>query len=171
MDNNAQNDPDDGFEEIVIDLPNGETTTLCVYHLKPTDYDPEEEERLRDEWWDKIEEQKAKYGDMLPLEYEDWMPEGRYGIMSDMGYMISYATYWNTADDAKRKEDIYIDYDGNRHISIDSLNTEDAEIVFEDGTPASEDDLTPGTAMLVQYDRAQESYPGHIYCTKIIILQ
>ncbi len=164
LDSDIQTYPDDGFEEIVIDLSNGETMTLLRYELEPTD--PEEDERLRNEWWNKIEEQKAKYGDMLPLEYEDWMPEGVYGIMTDMGYMLSYI---DRIENGKRV--VYIDEDGKRHKDISSLRTDDAEIVFEDGTPASEDDLTPGTAMLVQYDTALESWPEVIYCTKIIILQ
>ncbi len=168
LDDDTHTDPYETDSYVVTDLSNGETTLGYVY--SPTNIVPEG----ADEWLNKIEEQKAKYGDMLPLEYEDWMPEGTYGIMTDMdGYMVSYATCGSTVVDGKRKTDIYIDYDGNRYVTIDSLDTEKAkaEIVFEDGTPASEDDLTPGTAMLVQYDTALESWPEVIYCTKIIILQ
>lgn len=161
---------DDGISEVVFDLPDGEKITLNVYEPSGFD-DPEEMERLRQEWWDTLEEQKAKYGPLLPLEYEDWMPEGTYGIMSDIGYMLSYMTYGVTADDAKRDFDIYIDRDGNRFISVESLNTEKAEIVFEDGTPATEDDITPGTAMLVQNETVLETFPGEMICNKIIILQ
>lgn len=166
LDNDSRIYSDDGISEVVYDLPNGEKITLNVFELSGFD-DPEEMERQTQEWWDKLEEQKAKYGSLLPLEYEERMSEGTYGIMSDIGYMLSYITYGHTADGKK----IFTDRDGNRFISVDLLNTEKAEIVFEDGTPASEDDITPGTAMIVKYELLIQSFPGEMICTKIIILQ
>ncbi|MDE7362973.1 MAG: hypothetical protein K2N38_13685 [Oscillospiraceae bacterium] len=158
----------------VTKFPSGGVETYLPYpdggvlEYKPPVTEPEEQPVL--DGFDAYYEQERKYGDRLPLEYEDGIPnEMVYGIMTDInGLMISYMTYYNTDE---HKRDIYIDYDGNRHITMDFLNTEKAEIVFEDGTPASEDDLTPGTAVLVQYETVLETFPGQMICTKIIILQ
>ena len=43
--------------------------------------------------------------------------------------------------------------------------------VFSDGTPASEDDLKPETAVFVQSDYTLTIYPEQMHCTKIIILK
>ncbi len=118
----------------------------------------------------RYDEQKAKYAGSLPQEYGEEIPdEMLYGIMTDIDdIMISHATYYNTKEN---KTDIYTDYEGNRHISVDSLDTSGAEIAFEDGSPASENDLAPGTAVLVKYDMLYETYPGRMHCTKIVILK
>ncbi|MDE7360638.1 MAG: hypothetical protein K2N38_01755 [Oscillospiraceae bacterium] len=130
----------------------------------------DELEQIFDEWHKQIDEQIIKYADMLPSEYEEGIPDEMiYGIMTEIDrLMISHMTYYHT-DEHKRA--IYTDKNGERHISCDRLKTNDAEIVFEDGTPASEDDLTPGTAVHVQYEVILETFPGQMICTKIIILQ
>ena len=66
---------------------------------------------------------------------------------------------------------VYSDYKGSKIVNLDRLYTENAEIVFEDGSAASKEDIKPGTAVLVQYDTIEECYPGNIYCTKVVILK
>lgn len=110
------------------------------------------------------------YERALPLEYDGEKPEDMsYGLLAGDGtFFTYYMEYYNTDDG---KIDIYTDADGNRHITGDRLMTSDAEIVFEDGTPAAKEDLKPETAVFVQSDYTLESYPGQRHCTKIVILK
>ena len=64
-------------------------------------------------------------------------------------------------------------YDGHYtdRITGDYHITNDAEIVFEDGSPAAEDDLKPDDPVLVRSDYAFYSYPAQRHCTKIILLK
>lgn len=110
------------------------------------------------------------YERALPLEYDGEKPDDMsYGLLAGGGtFFTHYMEYYNTDEG---RIDIYTDADGNRHITGEYLMTRDAEIVFEDGTPASADDLKPETAVLVQSDYTLESYPGRMHCTKIVILK
>lgn len=116
------------------------------------------------------DEQISKYADRLPAEYGEGIPDKMiYGVMTDMNkLMITHMTYYNTTEE---KMDIYIDVKGERHICLEHLLTYDAEIVFEDGLPASADDLKPGTPVLVESDYTLESNPAQRHCTKIVILK
>lgn len=114
------------------------------------------------------EEQKEKYGQMLPNDYTDIPRDVLYGIMTDIdGLMVSHMKY----TDSDGIPDIYVNGDGEKTLMLDFLNTKSAEIEFEDGSPASEEDLAPGTGVYVVYDYIDESYPGKIYCTRVIIVE
>lgn len=114
------------------------------------------------------DEQKAKYGQMLPTDYTDIPQEATYGIMTDMdGLMVSHMKY--VSDNGKTE--IYTDREGEKVAALDYINTQNAEIVFEDGSIASEENLTPGSAVLVEYDVKTETYPGNMRCSRIVILQ
>lgn len=100
---------------------------------------------------------KELYERAVPLRYDGEVPEGMmYGVLVMDG---SFFTYYRKIDS------ITYTIDGNY------LLTRDAEIVFEDGTPASEDDLKPETAVFVESDYVLESYPEQRHCTKIILLK
>lgn len=146
------------------------STVQPTESLKDYSWDLDTSDGLFPKYPNEYDEQKRKYADSLPQEYGEGIPdEMLYGIMTDIDdIMISHATYYNTKEN---KTDIYTDYEGNRHISVDSLDTSGAEIAFEDGSPASENDLAPGTAVLVKYDILYETYPGRMHCTKIVILK
>ena len=93
------------------------------------------------------------YERALPLEYSGEKPKDMgYGLLAGDGGFLVY-------------------YDGYRNITGEYLMTGDAEIVFEDGSPASADDLRPETAVFVAGDYTLASYPGQRHCTKIIILK
>lgn len=114
------------------------------------------------------EEQKEKYGQMLPNDYTDIPRDVIYGIMTDIdGLMVSHMKYTNSDG----IPDIYVSSDGEKTVMLDFLDTKDAEIEFEDGSPASEEDLVPETGVYVVYDFIAESYPGNIHCTRIIIVE
>lgn len=114
------------------------------------------------------DEQKTKYGQMLPTDYTDIPQEMTYGIMTDIdGLMVSHMKYVSS----NGKTEIYTDREGEKVASLDYIDTQNAEIVFENGSIASEEDLISGTAMLVEYDMINETYPGNMHCTRIVILQ
>lgn len=95
------------------------------------------------------------YDRALPLRYDGETPDGMiYGILGrDGGFFTHYDTYYTDS------------------ITGDYIMTSDAEIIFEDGTPATKDDLKPEARVFVQGDYVLESYPGRRHCTKIVILK
>lgn len=98
------------------------------------------------------------YDRALSLKYGGDNPAGMiYGILGRDG---SFFTHY----------DIYDGHYTDR-ITGDYLITNDAEIVFEDGSPAAEDDLKPDDPVLVRSDYAFYSYPAQRHCTKIILLK
>lgn len=109
------------------------------------------------------------YDHALPLEYDGETPDGMiYGILGrDGGFFTHYMMYYYT----DKAPDIYEDENGERYITGDYLISNEAEIVFEDGSPATQDDLKPDTPVFVQSDYVLESYPGQRHCTKIVILK
>lgn len=113
------------------------------------------------------DEQKTKYGQMLPTDYTDIPQEVTYGIMTDIdGLIVSHMKYVSDG-----KTEIYTDREGEKVAELNYINTQNAEIVFENGSIASEEDLTPGSAVFVEYDVRYETYPGKMRCTRIVILQ
>lgn len=95
------------------------------------------------------------YERAMPIIYDGKVPGGMfYGLLAGDGGFVTYATGSD-----------------NKGITGGYLGARDAEIVFEDGTPASEDDLKPETAVFVQSDYTLEIYPGRMHCTKIVILK
>lgn len=129
------------------------------------DYDP----FLISEGNRKYDEQKSKYGKLLPNDYTNIPQESTYGIMTDMdNLMVSHMKYINEVD---WTPDIYTDSNGGKVITLDYLDMQRAEIVFEDGSDASEKDISPGTSVLVQYIAKEEIFPGIIHCTKIVIVE
>lgn len=79
------------------------------------------------------------------LKYGGEEPKGMiYGILGRGGFFTHYDTY-----DGKYTDKITGDY----------LTTIDAEIIFEDGSPASEDDLRQDSRVFVQSDYSLYSYP------------
>ncbi len=114
------------------------------------------------------DEQKTKYGQMLPTDYTDIPQEMTYGIMTDIdGLMVSHMKYVSS----NGKTEIYTDREGEKVATLYYIDTQNAEIVFENGSIASEEDLISGTAVLVEYDMINETYPGNMHCTRIVILQ
>lgn len=135
----------------------------------PIDYIPTADDmaslRETERYYD---EQQAKYEKMLPTDYTDIPQEMTYGIMTDIdNYMVSHMKYVND----NGKMDIYTDLAGKKVTDLNYLDMRNAEIVFENGSAASKDNLTPGTAVLVKYDMIEETYPGNMHCTKIVILK
>lgn len=119
-----------------------------------------EDDRLIQLWFESRDELCPYSGEELyeravPLKYDGETPEGMlYGVLGgDGGFFTHYDTY-------------HTDCITGEHLII-----RDAEIVFGDGTPASEDDLIPETPALVLSDYVLESYPGQMHCTKIILLK
>ena len=102
------------------------------------------------------DEQKTKYGQMLPTDYTDID-----------GLMVSHMKYVSS----NGKTEIYTDREGEKVATLYYIDTQNAEIVFENGSIASEEDLISGTAVLVEYDMINETYPGNMHCTRIVILQ
>lgn len=98
------------------------------------------------------------YDRALPLKYGGDNPAGMiYGILGrDGGFFTHYDTY----------DGHYTD-----KITGDYLITNDAEIVFEDGSPATANDMKPDDPVFVWSDYVLESYPEQRHCTKIIILK
>ncbi len=98
------------------------------------------------------------YDRALPLKYGGDVPAGMiYGILGrNGGFFTHYDTYNGDYTD---------------RITGDYLITNDAEIVFEDGSPATADDMKPDDPVLVRSDYALYSYPEQRHCTKIIILK
>lgn len=95
------------------------------------------------------------YERAMPLKYNGEKPDRMfYGLLAGNGNFVTYST----------------DTD-NLGITGDYISARDAEIVFEDGTPATADDLKPETAVFVQSDYTLATYPGQMHCTKIIILK
>ena len=74
-------------------------------------------------------------------------------------------TYYSVVDDDSEFEVLVY------HISTVYLVADDAEILFEDGVPASADDFDPETMVFVQYDNVTETDPEEMHCTKIVILK
>lgn len=95
------------------------------------------------------------YDRALPLEYDGETPDGMiYGILGrDGGFFTHYDTYYTDS------------------ITGDYIMTSDAEIIFEDGTPATKDDLKPEARVFVESDYVLECAPGRMHCTKIVILK
>ncbi len=56
-------------------------------------------------------------------------------------------------------------------ITGDYLITNEAEIVFEDGSPATADDMKLDDSVFVRSEYVLYSYPEQRHCTKIIILK
>lgn len=50
------------------------------------------------------------------------------------------------------------------------LNLKGTQIVFQDGTAATEDDLTVNSQLIIYYNDILESDPGTVNCSEIIIL-
>ena len=95
------------------------------------------------------------YERALPLKYDGEAPEGTfYGLLAGNGRFITYLVGSE-----------------NPYITGCYLMTRDAEIVFEDGSPATADDMKPDDPVLVRSDYALYSYPEQRHCTKIIILK
>ena len=95
------------------------------------------------------------YERALPLKYDGEAPEGTfYGLLAGNGRFITYLAGSE-----------------NPYITGCYLMTRDAEIVFEDGSPATADDMKPDDPVLVRSDYALYSYPEQRHCTKIIILK
>lgn len=95
------------------------------------------------------------YERALPLKYDGEAPEGTfYGLLAGNGRFITYLAGSE-----------------NPYITGCYLMTSDAEIVFEDGSPATADDMKPDDPVLVRSDYALYSYPEQRHCTKIIILK
>lgn len=95
------------------------------------------------------------YERAMPLKYDGKIPDGMfYGLLAGDGGFVTYTTGSD-----------------NKGITGGYIGARDAEIVFEDGTPASEDDLKPETAVFVQSDYALAIYPEQMHCTKIVILK
>ena len=95
------------------------------------------------------------YERALPLKYDGEAPEGTfYGLLAGNGRFIPYLVGSE-----------------NPYITGCYLMTRDAEIVFEDGSPATADDMKPDDPVLVRSDYALYSYPEQRHCTKIIILK
>lgn len=112
------------------------------------------------------EEQKTKYGETLPGDYSEFPQDMTYGVMTEVsGLMVSHMK----AVDDNGKPVIYTDSEGKMTATLDFLNLSSAEIVFESGASANAEALTAGTAVLVQYETREETYPGNMYCTKIVI--
>ncbi|MBD5130644.1 MAG: hypothetical protein HDT43_12105 [Ruminococcaceae bacterium] len=110
------------------------------------------------------------YERALPLEYNGENPDNMvYGLLAgDGNFFVYYMAYFNEDEE---KIEICTAPDGSRRITGEYLMTGDAEIVFEDGSPATADDLKPETALLVDSDYTLQSYPGRAHCTKIVILK
>lgn len=135
-----------------------------IFILDINDYDPS----AVLEWDRRCDEQKTKYGKILPTDYMD-IPRGMtYGIMTDIDNLM--ARNMNSVS-KNGKIMFYTDREGRITTVLDRLDTQNAKIVFEDGSAASEENLTPGTAVLVEYDMIEETSPANIYCTKIVILK
>lgn len=114
------------------------------------------------------DEQSEKYGNMLPNDYTNIPRESTYGIMTEIdNLMVSHMKYINDED---WKPDVYTDENGKKVVTLDHLAMQNAVIVFEDGTPAFENDILPGTSLLVNYTVKDEIFPGVIYCDKIVIM-
>lgn len=112
------------------------------------------------------EEQKSKYGEMLPGDYSEIPQDMTYGVMTEVsGLMVSHMK----AVDDNGKPVVHTDSEGKMIATLDFLNLSSAEIVSENGAAASAEALTPGTAVLVQYEMRDETYPGNMHCTKIVI--
>lgn len=95
------------------------------------------------------------YERAMPLIYDGKVPGGMfYGLLAGDGGFVTYTTGSD-----------------NKGITGGYIITRDAEIVFADGAPASNDDLKPETAVFVQSDYTLEIYPEQMHCTKIVILK
>ena len=106
------------------------------------------------------EEQKSKYGEMLPGDYSEIPQDMTYGVMTEVnGLMVSHVK----AVDDNGKPVIYTDSEGKMTVTLDFLNLSSAEIVSENGAAASAEALTAGTAVLVQYETREETYPGNMH--------
>lgn len=114
------------------------------------------------------------YNRAIPLEYDGEIPDGMiYGVITDgkdfPRLFIHYMIYVNVNEG---KLGIYKDQNGEPIIEPDFIfGISEAEIVFEDGTPATEDDLKHGIPVLVESDYVLECAPGRMHCTKIVILK
>lgn len=145
--------------------PSNEDIAKDVIDLDIGEYDPS----LVSEGNRRYEEQKAKYGQLLPNDYANIPRESTYGIMTDIDtLMVSHMKYVNEDDG---KPDIYTDSNGGKVVTLDYLDMQNAEIVFEDGSAASKDNILPGTSVLVQYVDKDDLFPGVIHCTKIVIMK
>lgn len=95
------------------------------------------------------------YERAMPLKYNGKVPGGMfYGLLAGDGGFVTY----ETGSD-------------NKGITGGYIGARDAEIIFEDGTPASENDLKPETAVFIKSDYTLEIYPEQMHCTKIVILK
>lgn len=114
------------------------------------------------------------YDRALPLDYDGGIPEGMiYGVLiSDDRFFTErklFAHYLECVNEGRL--DIFEDAHGERTVVGDVILTDGAEIVFEDGTPASEDDLRAETAVFVRKGSMLEDFSGKGLNTKIVILK
>lgn len=97
------------------------------------------------------------YDRAMPLKYNGEIPDGMfYGLLVGNGKFVTHLQRTGN---------------GMENIEGGHLNTKDAKIFFEDGTPASEDDLKPETAVFIASDCTLETYPVQMHCTKIVLLK
>lgn len=120
---------------------------------------------METEW--NYDEQKTKYEQMLPTDYTDIPQEMTYGIMTDIDkLMVSHMKYVND----NGKMDVYTDREGEKTATLNYLDMQNAEIVFENGSVASEENIIPGAVVFIEYDMMDDSYPGNMHCTRIVIM-
>ncbi len=68
-------------------------------------------------------------------------------------------------------DDDFISCIGNDDSECYSLLTNDAEIIFEDGSPATEDDISLMRGVLIFFDYTLDSFPPQAHCKKVMILK
>lgn len=157
---------DAGAQNAVIlgDGSSNEDIAKNVMYFEIGEYDP----HLVSEGNRQYDEQKTKYGEMLPNDYTNIPRESTYGIMTDIdNLMVSHMKYINDKD---WEPDIYTDSNGKKVTTLDYLAMQNAEIIFEDGSIASKNDILPGTSVLVEYNLRDDMFPGVMHCTKIVIM-
>lgn len=93
----------------------------------------------------------------------------QYGLISThRSALIHYMAYYSNISG---KCEFLTDETGEPKITGDYLDLRDAEIVYENGLPASKIGLKPGTPVIVECDEIFESYPAQMHCTKVTILK
>lgn len=93
----------------------------------------------------------------------------QYGLIST--HRSALIHYWANYNYKSNKCEYKTDENGEPRITGDYLDFRDAEIVYENGLPASKIGLKPGTPVIVECDIIFESYPAQMHCTKVTILK
>lgn len=103
----------------------------------------------------------AELDKRLSLVYNGDIPDNMtYGYIVDDGKYFLY-------NKMRYENDLPSHYEAERS----TLNVSKARIVFEDGTPAAEDELKAETPVFIKWCDEPETYLSQIICSKIVILK